>query len=958
MYDQIIFIGNTGYSMRILYVEDNPLDADLTSRALHRDLSDLDLQITDRIEFAWKLITASDSPFDLIMIDLILPDGSGVDLLARLRGNQFITPVIMMAGSSDEEIAIAALKSGANDYLLKNGPYLDQIGRVVEKAVSFQFSAEAEKYRSIRLLYAERNPMDVDLTLRHLNRFAPYIRMESVQSADELLARVYPSEGNPAYDVLMLDFRLPEKNGLEILAELRRDKEFALPVIIVTGQGDQDTVIKAHQLGAIDYLIKTPGYLYQLPIMIENAYHRSQLEKEHRALQRSENLFRLLAENAGDMIYRIGLVPQAAFEYISPAVIHILGYSAEEMYANPRLIFHTVHPEDQQIFNDMMQGQNGDTIILRMYRKNGELVWVEERNIYIKNASGALVAIEGIARDITGQRRADAERMKLLEETKRRLEELESVNQVLIASRTANSLEEILTKLLHQTLLFLSMETGMVWIFSQDLHTVEWSTALGWLSNYENELCARGETYFTEVLNQGKAVRLRSLPEKVSTLIKASLQDKDLKPGGIWFPIRASESLIGAIFVLVPNIDDLRDDDFHLLETLTNITGTAAHRIQLFEQTENQLKRLTALRVVDAAISSSLDLKVIFNVLIEHVISQLKIDAAAVLLFNPSTKTLDFAAGSGFKIPNLTGTRVRIGDSIAGMAVIEQRVIAIQHPGEHPLMEKNKLFTDHGFSSFTAVPLISKGNVKGVLELYHCNPLPADVEWLNFLKTLANQVAIALDNAELFDSLQRSNIELSMAYDATIVGWSRALELRDRETKGHSTRVTDMTIELSRKMNISSEELIHIRRGSLLHDIGKMGIPDAILNKPGPLTEEEWEIMRMHPVYAFNLLSPIEFLKPALDIPYCHHERFDGTGYPRGLKGRSIPLAGRIFAVIDVWDALGSDRPYRLAWPEEKVLQYILDQRNTQFDPEVVAAFLELRLAEKPEFSQQLIYSA
>ena len=942
--------------MKILYVEDNPLDADLTSRALNRDLQDLDLQITDRIEHGWQLISEGQSPFDLIMIDLILPDGNGVDLLARLRGNQYTTPIIMMAGSSDEEIAIAALKSGANQYILKNGTYLDQISSTIQKELSRSLEEVKDQYRSIRLLYAERNPMDIDLTFRHLNRFAPYIRMDSVQSANEALSRIYPLSADTAYDVIMLDYRLPGKNGLELLEELRSDKKFNLPVIIVTGQGDQETVLKAHQLGAIDYLVKTPGYLFQLPVMIENAYHQAQLKQEHVALQRSENLFRLLAENAGDMIYRIRIGAEPGFEYISPAIITILGYSAEEMYENPELIFKIVHPDDHHIFRSMLSGDEIDTIILRMYCKDGELVWVEERNVFLRDAEGNINAIEGIARDVTGQRQADAERRKLLEETKRRLEELESVNQVLITSRSANTMEEILTKLLYETLTFLGLDSGIVWSLSPETKSVRWCTTHGWLQKYENELGKNGDSYFQDVIYQGKAIQLRTLPDKVLTLFLHSQHYKDIQSGGLWFPIRANEVLIGAIFVVVPERTVLPDGDIQLLETLTNITGTAAHRIQLFEQTENQLKRLTALRVVDAAISSSLDLKVIFNVLIEHVISQLKIDAAAVLLFNPATKTLDFAAGSGFQVSNLTGTRVRISDSIAGLAVIEQRVIAIKNPKDHPLLEKNKLYTDQGFTSFIAVPLISKGNVKGVLELYHTHPLPADIEWMNFLKTLSNQVAIALDNAELFDSLQRSNIELSMAYDATIVGWSRALELRDRETKGHSMRVTDMTIALARKMNISSEELIHIRRGALLHDIGKMGIPDGILNKPGPLTDEEWEIMRMHPVYAYNLLSPIEFLKPALDIPYSHHERFNGSGYPRGLKGKSIPLAGRIFAVIDVWDALGSDRPYRLAWPEEKVMQYILDERNIQFDPEVVSIFLELRLADKPELDSRLIY--
>ena len=181
-----------------------------------------------------------------------------------------------------------------------------------------------------------------------------------------------------------------------------------------------------------------------------------------------------------------------------------------------------------------------------------------------------------------------------------------------------------------------------------------------------------------------------------------------------------------------------------------------------------------------------------------------------------------------------------------------------------------------------------------------------------------------------------------MAYGATIEGWSRAMDLRDRETEGHTQRVTAITTQLARMFDLHEEEILQIRRGSLLHDMGKLGIPDYILHKPGPLTEEEWELMRKHPVFAYEMLSPIHYLKPAIDIPYSHHEKMDGSGYPRGLKGEEIPLAARIFAVADVYDALTSDRPYRPAWSKEKALNYIREQTGHHFDPIVVEKFFQL----------------
>jgi putative two-component system response regulator len=188
--------------------------------------------------------------------------------------------------------------------------------------------------------------------------------------------------------------------------------------------------------------------------------------------------------------------------------------------------------------------------------------------------------------------------------------------------------------------------------------------------------------------------------------------------------------------------------------------------------------------------------------------------------------------------------------------------------------------------------------------------------------------------------LEQAHTRLLGAYEATIEGWSRAMDLRDRETEGHTRRVTERTLELARQAGLSPEELVHVRRGALLHDIGKLGVPDQILFKPGPLTPDEWEQMRMHPVYAYQMLCSIEYLRPALDIPYCHHEKWDGSGYPCGLKGMQIPLAARLFAVVDVWDALGSDRPYRSAWPQDKILAHLQAGAGGHFDPACVEAFL------------------
>ncbi len=285
------------------------------------------------------------------------------------------------------------------------------------------------------------------------------------------------------------------------------------------------------------------------------------------------------------------------------------------------------------------------------------------------------------------------------------------------------------------------------------------------------------------------------------------------------------------------------------------------------------------------AITDSVDLRVTLNILLEQATSSLRTSAASVLLLNRHTQMLDFVAGRGFRTRAIERSQLRLGERLAGRAMLERQIVTVAnvHEGDAPFA-RAKLLADEQFVSYCAAPLLSKGRVGGLLEIFDRAPRTFDAEWLGFLEAVAGQAAIAIENAALFDDLQRSNVELRLAYDTTLEGWSRALDLRDKETEGHTQRVTELTLRLARIMELSEADLVHVRRGALLHDIGKMGIPDSILLKPGPLTDEEWQIMRRHPVYAYEWLSPIGYLQPALDIPYCHHECWDGTGYPRGLK--------------------------------------------------------------------------
>lgn len=460
-----------------------------------------------------------------------------------------------------------------------------------------------------------------------------------------------------------------------------------------------------------------------------------------------------------------------------------------------------------------------------------------------------------------------------------------------------------------------------------ELQGLEWKTA--GLDRWPTIL-ASGSTIHGDVQDFPASERLLLEAEAIASIAVVPVMVRGVWWGTIGFDVCDSER-------------EWSTAEVEALRIAADTLAAAIQRAQDQTVLQRQVDRLDSLRTIDLAITGSLDLKVTLGIVLDQVNAQLEVDASTVLLLNLVTQNLEFMAVRGVRHTVFGDVHVRLGEGFAGRAALERASVHISDLSD---AKAPGPFSDfvlrEGFRSYHAFPLVAKNEVKGVLEIYHRSPLEVSEEWRGFAEMLAGQTAIAIDNAMLFANLTRSNSDLRLAYERTLEGWSRALDLRDDETQGHTERVAEVTVHLARAMAMSEEELLHVRRGALLHDMGKMGIPDAILRKPGPLTEEEWAIMRRHPVYAYELLSPIPFLRPALDIPHCHHERWDGTGYPRGLRGEEIPLSARVFSVVDAWDALRSDRPYRKGLPDDRVRDMIREGAGTQFDPRVVEAFLTL----------------
>jgi response regulator RpfG family c-di-GMP phosphodiesterase len=304
---------------------------------------------------------------------------------------------------------------------------------------------------------------------------------------------------------------------------------------------------------------------------------------------------------------------------------------------------------------------------------------------------------------------------------------------------------------------------------------------------------------------------------------------------------------------------------------------------------------------------------------------------------------LKYFAGRGFRSIAVTRSQAVLGEGLAGKAALEHQLVRIPDlAASEEKFTRAELFSEEEFVTYYGVPLFARGELKGVLEVFNRAFMPHDSNWSEFLTTVASQTAIAIDNADLVSRLRSENTDLNFAYDLTLEKISEALDQRERMPPGHSQRVSEMAVLLGNAMGVPESELVHLGRGALLHDLGKIRVPESLLLKPGDLSDEEWELMRQHPGHARQVISAVPQLLKAVDIPYSHREKWDGSGYPQALKGDKIPLSARVFAVVEAWDVLAAKRPYREAWPRTKIISHLDSQSGIDFDPQVVKKFLEL----------------
>jgi PAS domain S-box-containing protein/putative nucleotidyltransferase with HDIG domain len=930
--------------LRLLILEDNDSDTRLLLRTLHRSGFRPVLSIAASQE---QYLEALAEQPDLILADYTLNGFDALQALKILRERDLDIPFIVVTGTVGEEVVAQCMRLGAADYLLKDR--LGRLGEAIRSALrAHELRRENQRSQRELLEAREKAHRDYLALLGRLGELAQQVGLArgahgiyralfdfctSSTRANSIFVASFDADSELrtlAYCAELVDGAYEEgevaalprmplnespqgraiREGRPVIVRDYPSEVLALGLNVVDIGSDADEkpplsalavplMIQGRTIGAFEVQsIERDAFSEaDVPPLMAAASHAAialqnvrllEREREQReAAEISEQRYRDLVEQASDGIVVIdeaGRVLQAntvAERMMGVEAGELLGTEVRDWSYPPR-----EGPTLQ--LSSMAVGESA--LIERVLRSRVGPELPVEINVR-RLASGNF---QSIMRDISERKRA----------------EKELLNEKLFSDTVINSLP------------------GIFYLFDDNFKLRRWNRNTSVVTGYSEEEIESMSPL--EFFSQEQHDYLTQQTKAVLNEGSATASAKLLTREGKQIPyIFSSVRLVmdGRPLVLGTGLD-------------VSQRQQAEERVrELNLELEKRLTRLSALHEIDMAITGSVDLRLTLGVVLDKVRSELRVDACSVWSYEKASRSLTRVVSQGLEALGRRRLEVHLGSGPVGRCGLERKLVRLRGP---ELAREQVVGNGDKFGDYLAVPLVSKGQLQGVLEIFSSNALDTNEDWLEFLEALALQTAIAIDNVLLFQGLERAAVDVTLAYDATIEGWARALDLRDHETEGHSRRVTELSVSLARHMGVDEADMAHIRRGALLHDIGKLGVPDAILVKPGELTDEERKVMQRHPRLGYELLSPIGFLRPAIDIPYCHHEGWDGSGYPRGLRGEEIPLSARIFAAADVFDALTSDRPYRSAWAPARALQYLAERAGTQFDPRVVKAFLEL----------------
>ena len=899
--------------------------------------------------------------FQAALIDLRLTDLPGLDVLRAIKEKSPETECIILTGFASTETAIQAVNLGAYSYIQK--PYdIDQllltINRALEKKETQLALSDAEDRYQQLYEGAFDGIVTVDLEGKIIDFNPAFLKILSY-TPDELKSLRF-QEITPikfhAEEQIKLN-QILERGYSDLYEKEYIDKDGTLVPIELSGYLTRDQ--NGNPIGMWAFVrdirerkkseARLLRQLQEVTVLHEISSAGTEAASIDDLIERATEIMgaSIFSDYFGFNIYdkqKHWLFPHPSYRGITAEHMH-MGSSATSgitgrtfLTGKPQLVNDVSKDKDYLEFRESTCSEISVPI-----KVSGEIFGIinsesMEKNHYKQDDLKLLIAI-------ANQLSTIIEKFQLLEKQQQRTKELTGLYETALATSSIQDSKSLYEKLYAQVKELFPLDSFLIARSDSGEGSIEISFAME-EDMPLNDLVGEKFPKTESGLLGWMIINKKSFLSSDVTIDKLPVDSPQSgKPTKAWLgvPLIVKGYAIGGISVQSFEANVFNENHQRLLESMAAQVAIALDNTRLLEQTQEQLNRLAALHDIDLVINSSLDLRVTLNILFDQVVEKLNIDAASVLFFNPRTQMLEYTAGRGFRSHSIENYSLRIGEGISGQAAMERHLIQALNLDElDDSLAYANIMREEGFASYFSVPLIAKGQVKGVLDVFNRKTLNPDQDWYNFLETLGGQAAIAIDNTTLLEDLHRTNVELTLAYDTTLEGWSKALDLRDKETEGHTQRVTELTVQIAQQIGVPEEEIIDIRRGALLHDIGKMGIPDKILLKPGPLDEDEWKIMKNHSSLAYDLLYPISYLRPALDVPLYHHEKYDGSGYPNGLKGEQIPIAARIFAIVDVWDALTSDRPYRSAWSVKKALKYIKDQSGSHFDPRVVEIFLNL----------------
>lgn len=732
----------------------------------------------------------------------------------------------------------------------------------------------------LRFLIVEDNTDDACLLMHQLKLHFPAGTFDLASSKVELVSRLSDSA---SYDIVLSDWSLPGLDGLAVFS-IVREAGLDVPFILVSGKIGEEAAIHAIREGVYDYILKDSPQ--RLPMAIEHALNQYSQEKRDKI---NQDLIALqvaalqAAPVAIQIIDRRGLT-----EWTNAAYTALTGRSSEEALG--------VQAQDFEPENDarwlkslVLEGVEPEGGIVKGIgkKKDGSLYLEERRICPVRNNSDSLVQFVIIRKDISSE---EQEKKELALE--------------LFFSELTRETQNIET--LCRRCLTLPKSLELDWTLSILLFT-DGKTSI--------------KRQFGALEDPGSSQEHRVISAK-----EIVYQDEVVAKLYLSYPANTVFDQKRLSLLLFT----------HLERSLKDLISQAKIKFQI--------KNVSFLKLISRTISTYMDFQTVMRPLLGQIREILDCDAVALFLVGDDKNSLVCKAKNGYMTDLAVNFSVPFEEVIIDAAAEEGRIVSVYDVSRiEPLSQLGVLIKNEKFRAQHASPIIVGGQIKGVLEVwFRRDGYRPSEDWLALFDAIANQTGLALDYNELYENLQKAYHDLEYSYEATIEGWSAAMDLRDEDTKGHSLRVTSLAETLGARLGLSDLELSHIHKGALLHDIGKIGIPDSILKKPGPLSEAEWELMRRHPKIAVDMLGRIPYLKDSLDIPLYHHERYDGSGYPFGKKGKEIPLHARLFAVVDVYDALICDRPYRKAWSKEKIIAHIEAQKGTHFDPEIVDAFIPM----------------